>query len=407
MHSESQKNRQAQPNDPPEAAGATVPGGQNAGITRRRFVGVAGAAAAAFALPPLTKRAAAAEPERSSPLDRRIYIAEPGIENDVSYGGVGVLVYDIDNGYELVKRIPTFTVPVGDEPEQVTGIEASAETHRLYVATTKRLGCIDLLSDQMIWNKELDGGCDRQSLSPDSRTLYVPSFRLDYWNVVDAISGRTIAQVSVTPAGAHNTLYGPDGRRVYLASLSDPLLHVVDTATNTEVGTVGPFSASIRPFTVNAAQTLCYVNVNHFLGFGIGDLRTGEVLYEIPVQGFPTDGHPDRHGTICHGIGITPDGTELWVSDGPNMAMHIFDNTVMPPTQKGAIFLRDQPGWISFSVDGTLAYPSTGEVFDIRTKQRVAALQDEDGREVGSEKLLEVDFSGKRPIRAGDQFGIG
>jgi hypothetical protein len=315
-------------------------------------------------------------------------------------------VYNIDNGYKFVKRIPTPFVPEGAAPEPVTGIEACAETGLLYVCTDKRMACIDLLTDKMLWNKELVGGCDRQSLSPDGGTLYSPSFRLDYWNVVDAISGSTLAQVSVTPRGAHNTLYGADGRRVYLASLSDPNLHVVDPATRKEVLTVGPFTASIRPFTVNAAGTLCYVNVNNFLGFGIGDLRTGKVLYEIAVQGFPTDVRPARHGTRCHGIGLTLDGTELWVCDGPNRAMHIFDNTVWPPTQQESIFLRDEPGWISFSCDGTLAYPSTGEVFDTRTKQKLASLQDEVGRAVGSEKLLEIEFRGETPIRAADQFGI-
>jgi hypothetical protein len=69
--------------------------------------------------------------------------------------------------------------------------------------------------------------------------------------------------------------------------------------------------------------------------------------------------------------------------------------------------VRDQPGWISFSIDGTHAYPSTGEVFDTQSKKRLAALQDEEKRDIGSEKLLEVVFDGKRPVRAGDQFGLG
>ena len=79
----------------------------------------------------------------------------------------------------------------------------------------------------------------------------------------------------------------------------------------------------------------------------------------------------------------------------------------MPPKQIESLPVRDQPGWISFSLDGARAYPSTGEVFDTRSKKRVAALQDELRREVGSEKLLEVEFNGSRPVRAGDQFGLG
>ena len=69
--------------------------------------------------------------------------------------------------------------------------------------------------------------------------------------------------------------------------------------------------------------------------------------------------------------------------------------------------VRDQPGWITFSIDGTHAYPSTGEVFDTRSKKLVKALEDETGRQVGSEKLLEIVFDGDTPVRAGNQFGVG
>ena len=67
----------------------------------------------------------------------------------------------------------------------------------------------------------------------------------------------------------------------------------------------------------------------------------------------------------------------------------------------------DQPGWISFSIDGRHAYPSTGEIVDTKTRKIVATLTDEEGRAVQSEKLVEVVFAGDRPVRAGDQFGIG
>jgi hypothetical protein len=46
-------------------------------------------------------------------------------------------------------------------------------------------------------------------------------------------------------------------------------------------------------------------------------------------------------------------------------------------------------------------------VIETRTRQIVARLKDETGRDVQSEKLVEVDFRDGRPVRAGDQFGIG
>ena len=97
---------------------------------------------------------------------------------------------------------------------------------------------------------------------------------------------------------------------------------------------------------------------------------------------------------------MTPDEKELWLSDGHNQRMHIFDATTMPPKQVASIALRDQPGWITFSMDGRLAYPSTGDVIDVRSRKIVTTLKDETGAEVQSEKLLEIDFKGDKPVRA-------
>jgi len=336
---------------------------------------------------------------------RFLYVAEPGIRNYVDYGGVGVLVFDVDAGYRFVRRIPTWDVAPGQEPENVKGIAASARTGRLYVTTLRHVACFDLLSDRRLWDMQPEGGCDRLAISPDGTQLFVPSFEGPHWNVLDAATGETTAKI-VTNSGAHNTIYAADGRRVYLSGIHSPVLSIADPASNQVVKTIGPFSNSIRPFTVNAAQTRCYVNVNELLGFEVGNLTTGEKLHRVVVQGV-SPGLVKRHGCPSHGIGLTPDERELWVCDGHNQAVHVFDATVDPPAQKSSIAVRDQPGWISFSIDGQRAYPSTGEVFDVKTKQRVAVLTDEAGRAVGSEKLLEVVFDGPRAARVGNQFGVG
>ena len=87
--------------------------------------------------------------------------------------------------------------------------------------------------------------------------------------------------------------------------------------------------------------------------------------------------------------------------------MHVFDATVLPPRQVASIAVRDQPGWVSFSIDGRHAYPSTGEVIDAASRRVMAVLEDEKGRAVQSEKLLEIVFADGRPVQAGDQFGVG
>ncbi len=93
-----------------------------------------------------------------------LYVAVPGIRNYLEYGGIGILVYDIDNGYKFVKRIPTWDVPKGTAPENVKGIAASAKTAKVYVSTIKRLGCFDLITEKKVWERAFDGGCDRMAM---------------------------------------------------------------------------------------------------------------------------------------------------------------------------------------------------------------------------------------------------
>jgi len=336
---------------------------------------------------------------------RYLYVAVPGIRNYLEYGGHGILVYNIDDGYKLVKRIETRGLKADGTPSNVKGVAVSLATNSIYITTLEALQRVDLATEKIVWEKQYDGGCDRLSISPDGKLIYLPTLEKEHWNVVDAETGDVVKQIE-TNSGAHNTLYGPDGANVYMAGLRTATLGVADTRNHTMIKQVGPFSHAIRPFTINGSQTLCYVNVNGLLGFEIGDLRTGNKLHSVQVEGFQ-QGTVKRHGCPSHGIGLTPDETEVWLCDAANQRMHIFDNTVMPPKQVASVELRDQPGWITFSLDGKHAYPSTGEIVDVKSRKIIATLKDEKGNMVMSEKVVEIHMDGKKATAIGDQFGIG
>ena len=334
-----------------------------------------------------------------------LYVAEPGIRNYVQYGGIGVIVFDIDQGYKFVKRFPTFETVAGKEPENVKGIAASAATGRLYVTTVNRMGAFDIVSGKKIWEHTYEGGCDRMAISPDGKVLYVPSLEGAHWNVVDGMTGDVITKI-VTKSGAHNTIWSPDGSRVYMAGLKSTYLSVADPKTNTVVKTVGPFAKPIRPFTVNGRGSLVFVNVNDLAGFEVGDLESGKFLARVEFPDYKP-GPLKRHGCPSHGIALTPDEKELWVVDGANNRMYFYDATVVPPRLSGHMDLRDFPGWVSFSMDGKVAYSSTAEIIDVKTKKVVATLKDEEGRDAQSEKVLDVVIDGGKVVRVGNQFGVG
>ena len=334
-----------------------------------------------------------------------LYVANPGTRNYVEYGGVGISVFDIDNGYKFVRRIPTWDVPAGKEPENVKGVAASAKTGIIFVSSLNRIIAINMISGKRIWDKAYEGGVDRIALSPDGKVIYAPQLEGPKWHVVNAVNGNVITDIE-TKSGSHNTIFAADGSRVYLAGLKSTSLSIADPKTNKVSATVGPFENVIRPFTVNGNNSLVFVNVNGLLGFEVGDVKTGKKIAHVKVEGVK-QGPVKRHGCPAHGIALTPDEKELWLADCANEMIHVYDATVMPPKQVKSLKARDCVGWVSFSMDGKTAYSSTGEIFDSATKKIIATLSDEAGHAVQSEKMLDVTVVNGKVTKAGNQFGVG
>lgn len=339
------------------------------------------------------------------PIHHYLYVATPGIRNYMEYGGHGLLVFDMDNGFKFIKRVPTGGLDDKGLPSNVKGIAVSSYTKCIYISTIQSLLCIDLKTEKLQWEKKYDGGCDRMSISPDGKTIYLPSFEGDDWKVLDATTGEVLHRI-VLHSSSHNTLYGPDGKRVYLEGLKSNFLTVINTADQSILEQVGPFTNHIRPFTIDSRQQKCFINADSLLGFEIGDLNTGKKINHVEVKGFQM-GPVKRHGCPSHGIALSPDEKEIWLSDGFNESVHIFDITNKEPGQIASIKVKDQPGWITFSMDGKWALPSTGDIIDAHTKKIIYTLIDETGAQVQSEKMVEVVFRGKDFTSAGDQFGIG
>lgn len=333
-----------------------------------------------------------------------LYVATPGIRDYLGYGGHGLLVFDMDNNHKFVKRIATKGYHPDGTPSNVKGIAVSKQLNSIYISTWETLQRIDLETEELVWEISVDGGCDRMSISTDGMTMYLPSLEKDFWNIVDCKTGAIIKKLSVH-SRAHNTLYGPSGNHVYMSDIASPYLYVANTKTHTVEKKIGPFRASVRPFTINSDESLAFVNVNDFLGFAVGDIKTGKKLARVPVLGWDK-GPVRRHGNPSHGIGLTPDENEVWVSDGYNMRMHIF-SAHAPYQQQTTIVLGDMPGWVTFSMDGAYAYPSSGEVIDTKTREILYLLKDEKNNTVSSEKLIELFMIDGKIVKAGDQFGLG
>jgi len=222
----------------------------------------------------------------------------------------------------------------------------------------------------------------------------------DHFFVLDAHDGQELDRIHVAPK-THNAICNLDSTRAYLTSVTSPYVHVIDTSDDHLIRRIGPFGDSVRPFTINGRNTVVVVNVNHLIGFEVGDIATGRKLFRVAVPGSVDDGV-----TLdpSHGVAFTPDEEEIWVADSRHRAVHVFDASGLPahvPRLIATIALSGQPQWITFSLDGRYAYPSTGDVIDTATRETVAHIAPR------ASKLLEVDVRDGDPIRVSSRHGIG
>ncbi len=390
---------------------------------RSAFLVLAGAAGLGSALLavdsatyPYVSQAARTTGGLKPPSERELlYVTLPGtLEGSWDQNGSGIVVLDIANEFRFVKRIPTWNIPAAKYPEQVAGVTASPVTQMIYLATRGRLAAWDLGTEQKVWENVLDGECcERPQISGDASFMYVGSDLKDYWYVVNPKNGDLITTVrSPQSPNAHNLNLSPDGKWAFM-SPNGPVMGIADTTTHTLARTI-KFPDNVRVFVVNHDASLIYSNINNFLGFVIVDVKSGEIIQKVEVQGFPWRDKWNQnprpripHGCPSHGIAFTNDEKEVWLCDGINNYIHVFDNTQMPPKQVASIKTTAGPYWITVGLDGKLAYCSSGDVIDMKTRKIVGQLKDEYGRPMYSEKMLDMIFVNGKMTRVANQFGNG
>jgi DNA-binding beta-propeller fold protein YncE/mono/diheme cytochrome c family protein len=353
----------------------------------------------------MQERPVESSPEAQPPLDGTYkYVALDG----------SIRVYDIDDGYSFVKQIRV--------PGELTarGIAAHAGTKRLYVSFDGSAGhgpvsalvAIDLVTDRIVWLKEYRPGIDSMGVSPDGRTIYMPTGESlgendrGEWLILDALTGdiRKHVRYGKLP---HNVIVGPDGGHVYLAPAGTPWLGVLDASTEEIVGQIGPFGNNVRPVALTSDGAFAFVNINLLSGFEVADLRRGTVIHQIKVAGFPWE-DPPLPTIQSHGVALNPDETEVWVSDRWNKYVHVFDVTTLPdrPRQIASIDVTRpdrpdaRPYWINFSRDGHYAHVSNGAIVDAASRTVVTWV-------APSFHFVEVHFRQGDPVAAFSRYGLG
>jgi hypothetical protein len=350
----------------------------------------------------ITTEAAPAPTPSSAP--RSLYAV-----NESANDRGSIAVYDIDAGHRLIKTIQTVS-SVGD----VRGVAISAVTGKLYVAYQDVLGagmiyCLNVYDDTILWNRVVSPGVDRLAINPDGQLLYVPTWEggsADYINVLDANTGDVVRKVQFSNR-SHDTQYplsGPIFQETKADDESGNYLYLIDPRSYA-VSRVGPYSGILGPYAVDSTSSSAVNNVRNLWGMQVANLKTGQII----TASIPD--HPPGDVELLHGIGWTPDQSEVWEnSTGSDPHVYIWDmRNQMTPALKERLTLRSGRGshWLTFDIRGDYGYIAPiknsddgTEIFNARTHTSVGVIG-------SSEDMLEIDFADGKISQVGDQYGIG
>jgi DNA-binding beta-propeller fold protein YncE len=371
--------------------------------------------------------AAAAQGSAASAASRYASVASSATHHyEYVFPDGAMYVYDIDNHQRLVQtvQLPGIT--------GIRGVVASPRTHVLYISHggdgggngNGSLLAYDLVSQRVLWDHSYPRGVDSMAITPDGRRIYLPDGELSpdgVWSVVDARTGDVIGEISAG-VGPHNTVMSLDGKRVYLGGRNSAYLDVASTNTDRVIRRVGPLENGVRPFTVNGRGTIAYTTATGFLGFQVSSITTGRVLY-TETFGSRFGWNPATFPATApsHGISLSPDERQVWVIDGPNSYVHVFDVTGVPRhrprlianirlahpltgLESGCSYDCQRDGWLQHSRSGCFVYVGdSGDVYSATTFRPVAflaPLQD-------TRKMLEIDWRRGVPVATSSRTGLG
>ncbi|HVZ28331.1 MAG TPA: hypothetical protein VG798_06705 [Rhizomicrobium sp.] len=379
-----------------------------------------------------------------SPVRHRLYIATPGDAGADDQSGVVVL--DADHDYRFVKRIP-YDLSAAELPgPKISGMTSSIPANMIYVTTDGgSMIAFDLKTDKIVWNFYGEGKtanvpitqngaagsgcCERPYTMPNDggKTLLVASAYNHWWYQIDAMTGKVLGKID-TPEepNSHNLNVTADGKLGMLSSYSPPPhsnVAVVDLPNKKVICNIR-FTANPRPLTMNHDGSLIYVNVDNLDGFEIADTKTCQMIKRVELPGEMwkakwADGNHRffGHGEPSHGIGMTPDESEIWVTDAINESWQVWDNPgdgrnpVYNPMKTVKVTPSEEShgsAWISMTNDGKTAFTSDGSIIDVKAHKVIGVMKDEYGRPIhAAEKLLLMAFQDGKLIETSNQFAIG
>jgi YVTN family beta-propeller protein len=288
----------------------------------------------------LTGPALAADSKLPAKVRQKLYVTNSD--------GNDVTVYDLATHKKIT------TIEVGRHPHGIA-VPAAQDFILVTIEGTKpgQLVWIDPQTDKVTGRMNIGPAPNQLAVTPDGKFAYVPASD-GYYEVIDLPKKKIVTRI-FTGGRPHNTLCARDGKRMYLAPMGSPKrVTVVDTSNHKKVGEI-LFSNVVRPIALDPDEKRLYAEVDGLVGFEVADLGTRKKIHRIRAELAPAH---KKVASRSHGLGVRPDGKEVWECDVEHKEVHVYDITGDKPKQVATIPMGQRVYWLTFSRDGKTCYVS-------------------------------------------------
>ena len=127
-----------------------------------------------------------------------------------------------------------------------------------------------------------------------------------------------------------------------------------------------PAGGRPRPYVVSPDGKTMFVAVADLHGFDIVDIPEKKVLERVEMPAEHSTPHPLQYesaDTRTHGLALTPDGKELWVTSLLDDRVYIYD--VKSKKFVGNVPTGGGPNWLAFTPEGKLVCVSNTDSDDV------------------------------------------
>jgi YVTN family beta-propeller protein len=273
---------------------------------------------------------------------------------------------------DLAALKPVDTIKIAD---RIHGLAIQADGRRLFatVESDDTLREVDTATDKIVATIKLTGRPNQCAVTPDGRYVAVPIRDRNAVDIVDVAQGKVVKSLPVSVP--HNAFDFGSNRFILVSSMGAHEIDVIDLEKMDYAAHV-PVGGEPRPYVTPDGKTL-YVALSDLHGFVEVSVASKSVLRRVAIPAQNPKPHPRPYepiDTLTHGLALSPDGSELWVTSLLDNSLYIYD--VKQNRVVGRVPVGDGPNWVAFSPDGKYVCVSnvdSGDVsiIDVKTRREL------------------------------------